>query len=127
MNYINKSTEGSVSIYINTRLSDVEAVSDSISWTMTKDGNDSSTVSFSTPSANFNMIAGGYYQQLDLDFFTEAISLENNTHYVLEGISESKVIYNGKVFVTDRTEVAYSVNKDKYTEKNSDNNFLIIN
>jgi len=130
MNYINKAINGQVSIFINTRLNDVDIVNLPIEWTMTKDGDDDSSVSFTTPSTNFNGVSSTYYHKLDLNFYAASIVLDNNTHYVLEGYYTTEIkttlIYSGKVFVTDTPYEDYSVNKDKYTEKTSTNNYLIL-
>lgn len=126
MNYINGSSEGLEVLNINTNIDNAAVATQSIAWTLKRDGFDSDTIAFTSPSANFNMFEFKYYQRLVCDFTEEGISLDNNVMYNIEGISEGSVIYKGKVFVTDQDTASYSVNNNKYTLKTSTNNYTIL-
>ena len=96
MNYINITTEGAVSLFLNLKITTELAVASTLVWTMTKDGNDVADVNFSTPSANYNLLANnGYSQRLSADFYTDGLTLENNAFYAI------KATLDGENVVTD--------------------------
>lgn len=127
MNYIDGQEAAPQIIDICTKIDNASVSSSAISWTMTMDGNDDPTVSFATPSANFNISAQGYFQRITADFSSEGSILTDEAHYVLKGsVNGSEVVYRGKIFVTSKDLSDFSVNEGKYTLKNSSNNFTIL-
>lgn len=122
MNYIDPTLEVPQLIAINTN-----AVGGSlISWTLTMEGNDDVSFSFNSTTSNFQLVDMGYFQSLSCDFFTEGIDLDPERFYVLKGTLNGSVVYVGKIFVTERDIDDYSVHQNKYTPKNSTNNFVIL-
>lgn len=122
MNYIDPSLEVPQTLAINTKAE----VTDAISWTLTKEGNDSISFSFSSPSDNFSLVNMKYFQAFSCDFFAEGIDLDPEHSYLLKGAVNGSDVYRGKIFVTEQDVDGYSVNKDKYTEKVDTNNFVIL-
>ena len=122
MNYIDPSLEVAQILPINTN---AEAGA-SVSWTLTEEGNDDTSFSFTSPSANFSLTDMGYFQAFSCDFFAEGIDLSPERFYVLKGSSNGSTVYLGKVFVTEQDILTYSVNNTKYTQKASTNNFTIL-
>lgn len=126
MNYINGSNEGLEVLNINTNIDNSVVSTESIAWTVKQDGFDSDAFAFVSPSENFNMLEFKYFQRLVCDFTSEGIALDNEVHYNLEGVSNGKVVYKGKFFTTTEDITNYSVNSNKYTLKDSTNNYTIL-
>jgi len=126
MNYINISNTGLETLNINTNLEGSLVATQPIAWTIKQDGNDSNSATFVSPSTNFNMFEFSYYQRLVCNFTDEGISLNDEVHYLIEGISNGKVIYRGKFFTTSKDLNNFSVNEEKYTVKASTNNYTIL-
>jgi len=126
MNYINISNTGLETLNINTNLEGSLVATQPIAWSIKQDGNDTVTATFISPSTNFNMFELSYYQRLVCNFTDEGISLNDEVHYLIEGISNGKVIYRGKFFTTSKDLNNFSVNEEKYTVKASTNNYTIL-
>ena len=126
MNYIDATLTAAQTLIVNTNVNDDVVATTDITWTLTKEGNDDSSFTFSTPSANASMSASGYFQALTIDLDDEGIDLDDEHSYLLQGVANSKVIYLGKVFVTSTDLDAYSVNDNHYVEKTSSNNYIIL-
>jgi len=120
---------GTQELYINTKLDNLGVSNIDLTWTLKMDGNDTiNPVEFKTGLNESNTLsAQGYYQRLDVDF--DGIELQDNIHYVLQGTRDdnNEIIYLGKVFVTSTDIANFTVHPDKYTMKNSTNNFTILN
>jgi hypothetical protein len=73
-----------------------------------------------------NITIGKYYQKVAIsqdivDF------LENGKTYSLIAIDgNDKIVYRGKVEVTDQNLLDYSVNKQKYKHQSNENNYTIL-
>ena len=102
------------------------AAGSSISWTLTKEGDDSTTFSFTSPSANFTLTDMSYYQALTADFFGEGIDLAPEHTYILKGAVSGSDVYVGKVFVSEQDIESYTVHPSKYTETVASNNYIIL-
>ena len=129
MNYINITTEGAVSLFLNLKITTELAVASTLVWTMTKDGNDVADVNFSTPSANYNLLANnGYSQKLSAYFYTDGLTLENNAFYALKATLDGVVVYRGKAYATDVDASSVSIhNNTKYVKNSTTNEYTIIN
>lgn len=88
-------------IYINTKNKNVLTTS----WTLTKEGNDTPVLSWTSDSNTF--VSDKYFQSLSID--TSSASLENNATYILVGTLDSNDtnVYKGKVLAVDYTETGY--------------------
>lgn len=126
MNYIDATLTTAQTLIVNTNVNDDVVSTTSIAWSLIKEGNDDVTHTFSTPSANANMTASGYFQSLTINFDDEGIDLDDEHSYLLQGIANSKIVYLGKAYVTSRDVDAYSVNENHYVEKTSTNNYIIL-
>ena len=122
MNYIDPTFLGVHSLKLNTR---AEAA-DTIVWTMIKEGDDSTFITFSSNSANITLSQFSYYQELALDLNTEGITLDNETWYVLKATVGTNVVYRGRVLSTDKDITSYSINTNKYTENPNNNTYIIL-
>jgi hypothetical protein len=122
MNYINPTLETPQMLAINCNT----AAGSSISWTLTKEGDDSTTFSFTSPSANFTLTDMGYFQALTADFFSEGIDLDPEHTYLLKGAANGSDVYVGKVFVSEQNIESYTVHPSKYTETVASNNYIIL-
>ena len=125
MNYIDITSEDVQTLQVNTNL---DVVSDPVTWTISKEGNDDSTEVINTPDGLNTLIDNGYNQTLRLDLFGEGISanFDNESQYTIEGLSNGKVIYRGKLLTTSKDISNFSVNENKYKEKTSTNNYIIL-
>ena len=126
MNYINISNTGLETLNINTNVDGSVVATEAIAWSIKQDGNDTVTATFVSPSTNFNMFEFKYYQRLVCDFTGEGVTMNDEVHYLLEGVSSGKVIYRGKFFTTAKSLDNISVNAGKYTIKESTNNYTIL-
>lgn len=124
MNYIDPTLEAAQILSINLRLKASGLTT--VAWTLTEEGNDDASFSFSSPSENFSITDMGYFEAFSCNFFAEGIDLLPERFYVLKGLFGDEVVYVGKVFVTEQDTESYSVNKAKYTPKSSTNNFVIL-
>ena len=122
MNYIDPSLAEAQILPLNMNA----AATASVSWTLTEEGSDDVTFSFTSPSANFTVTDMGYFQAFSCNFFDEGIDLSPERFYVLRGAVNGSRVYLGKVFVTEQDISDYSVNETKYTQKVSTNNFTIL-
>ena len=122
MNYINPTSVGAQDLHLNCNC----AAGDAIDWTLTEEGDDDVAFSFASPSANFTLTSQGYFQTLSCDFATEGIDLLSERFYVLRGAVNGSDVFVGKVFVTEQDVESYSVNTGKYKQKDSTNNFIIL-
>ena len=123
MNYVNPALETPQVLALNCKV----AAGASIDWTLTKEGNDDESFSFSSPSANFTLTDMSYYQAFSCDFFAEGIDLSSEHSYVLRGAVNGSKVYHGKIFVTERDLDNYSVNESAFTLKSQPtNNFVIL-
>jgi hypothetical protein len=122
MNYIDPTFLGVHSLKLNTRAE----VTDTIVWTMIKEGDDSTFITFSSNSTNITLSQFSYYQELALDLNTEGITLDNETWYVLKATVGSNVVYRGRVLATDKDITSYSINTNKYTENPNNNTYIIL-
>lgn len=126
MNYIDATLTTAQTLIVNTNVNDDVVSTTSIAWSLIKEGNDDVTHTFSTPSANANMTASGYFQSLTINFDDEGIDLDDEHSYLLQGIANNKIVYLGKAYVTSRDVDTYSVNENHYVEKTSTNNYIIL-
>ena len=62
-----------------------------------------------------------YYYQ-----YTDTFTLLEDTTYNLEIKEGNNVIFKDKIFCTNQTVSAYSVNNTEYTEHNQDNEFIVL-
>jgi hypothetical protein len=62
-----------------------------------------------------------YYYQ-----YTDTFTLIEDTTYNLEIKEGNNVIFKDKIFCTNQTVSAYSVNNTEYTEHNQDNEFIVL-
>lgn len=122
MNYIDPSEDGAQVLPLN---ANCEAT-DSVDWTLQKEGNDDNAITFSSPSANFSLTDMRYFQALSCNFFAEGIDLDPESFYILKGAVNGSSVYVGKVFVTEQDLGDYSNNKNQYRHKTSTNNFVIL-
>lgn len=122
MNYIDPTITTTQNLYLNCNCDADEF----IAWTLVQEGDDDVAHAFSSPSANFVLSDQRYYQQLTCNFDAEGIDLLQERSYLLKGISNGRVVYVGKIFVTDQDLNDYSVHDNKYTLKTSTNNFTIL-
>lgn len=97
-----------------------------IDWTLKKDGNDSTSFTFQSPSVNFNLTDQKYFDALTCDFFSAGIDLDEESFYILKGAVNGSTVYVGKIFVTAQDIDSYSVNSGEYQETSSPNNFVIL-
>lgn len=125
MNYIDITSEAVQKLQVNTNL---EKVSDPVTWTISKEGNDDTTEVINTPEGSNLLLDNGYYQTLYLDLFGEGISsnFDDESQYTIEGLSEGRVIYRGKILTTSKNIDSFSVNENKYKKVNSTNNYIIL-
>ena len=124
MNYIDPTLEVAQILPINLRLDPAGLTT--VDWTLTEEGNDDVSFSFTSPSANFSFTDMGYFQAFSCDFFAEGIDLSPERFYILRGAYNGSTVYVGKIFVTEQDIESYSVNDAKYTPKSSTNNFVIL-
>ena len=122
MNYVDPTLEVAQILPINMNA----ASGDSIAWTLTEEGDDDISFSFTSPSANFSLTDMGYFQAFSCDFFAEGIDLSPERFYILRGSLNGSTVYVGKIFVTEQDIESYSVNNAKYAPKSSTNNFVIL-
>lgn len=75
------------------------------SWTLTKEGDDTPVLSWTSDSNTFTN--NKYYQSLSIDI--SSVSLNNNAMYILVGATDSNDtnVYKGKVLAVDYTETGY--------------------
>ena len=123
MNYIDPTLTTSQLIVINTR---AENFGDSIAWRLTKEGNSTPEIIFSTPSTEAVLVDFSYYQELAVDLHDLGVTLEDETMYILKGTVGSETMYLGKVYSTSKDIQNYSVNEGKYTSSTDNNNFTIL-
>lgn len=58
--------------------------------------------------------------------YSNTFSLKENRMYTLQIKNGSSVVYRDKIFCTNQTVSDYSVNDSVYTEKTTDNDFILI-
>jgi len=124
MNYIDSTITGVQKLQLNTKVDNSTVNTDAITWTLTMDGNDDSSITFNTPDSTFEISPKGYYQELSLDL--DGFDIQDNIHYVIEAKKNDDTVYLGKVYVTSTDIANYTVHPNKYTEKTSTNNFTIL-
>ena len=123
MNYINPTFIGSQSLNLNTRAN----IGDVLTWSITEEGNNDATASFSTDTTFATLTAGNYYQTLAISLNDEAIILKDETSYTLKAINaSSEVVYRGKLYSTTQNKENYKVNDDNFSVPNLTNEFIII-
>lgn len=57
---------------------------------------------------------------------TQALELVEGNFYKLTVFNNGSVVYRDKIFCTAQDVDTYSLNKDEYVEKSSDNDFIIF-
>lgn len=122
MNYIDPTFTGLHTLKLNTRSSGAET----IVWTITKEGDDDVTVTFSSDSANATLLSYSYYQELIIDLDSQGVELKNECWYVLKGVVGSSVVYRGRILSTNKDITSYSINENKYKENPNTNNYIIL-
>lgn len=121
MNYIDKENTNISSIYINTK-KDISTID--TTWTVTKEGDESVTYNFTTPSLDFNAYKRNYYTKIEGNWFN--FDFINETSYSIKGVSNNEVVYRGKLFITNKDIQTYSVNENKYTQTQTSNDYTIL-
>lgn len=118
MNYININETGTTTLELNS----FAAGGVDIVWSFYKEGNDTVDHTFTAALTDNN-----YYQTLSLDL--DALTLQKDAFYILEGRIGDNVVYRGKVLAVDGTMAPsnpISVHKDQYTEKIDTNDYIIL-
>lgn len=118
MNYININDTGNISITLNSF--SVGGVD--IDWVLYKEGNDTVDLSFTA-----SLVDANYYQTLTFDL--GSLTLQKDAFYILEGRIADDVVYRGKVLAVDgdmAPSTPISINKDEYTEKIDNNDYIIL-
>ena len=113
MNYIDITAETAQELQVNVNLDALEATSQTISWTITQEGNDDSLDAItSLPDGSSYVTDHGYYQMLHLDLFGTTVvdEMKDDTQYNIEGVADGEVVYRGKFITTSQTLSQYSVN-----------------
>jgi len=125
MDYIDITSENAQRLKLVTNL---ENLQDATVWTFTKEGNDDSNAVMTSPSNNCFVSSFNYYQILTIDLFSEDNRelFDDKSQYTVEGISNGKVIYRGKVLTTTQDTASFTINENKYKEKTSTNNYTIL-
>lgn len=72
---------------------------------------------FSTTTSTFNLV--DYYYQ-----FSDVFTLKQDNFYMLKISDGSNVVFKDKIFCTNQTAEAYSINNNEYTEVSSTNEFV---
>ena len=132
MNYIDINEGGFQSLYINLNFeSGSITVYPSFTFNMYKDGNSTASATFSPydDGNSFFSLNGRneYYNKLVLNLDHAGFSeLEDETSYLLECIKDGKVLYRGKVQTTSKDLTNYSSSETKYTQKVTNNNYIIL-
>lgn len=123
MNYINPTFIGSQVLNLNTRA----AVTDTLTWSVTEEGNNDASATFSTNTTFATLTAGNYYQSLAISLSDEAITLKDETSYILKATNASnEVVYRGKLYSTTQDKASYKVNDNNFTAPDLTNEFIII-
>ena len=129
MNYLDITSTSDQAMQVNVNVDGLGATTESISWTISAEGNDSSLETLtSLPDGSHYVTDHGYYQMLHLDLFGTGIAalMKDETQYSIEAILDSEVIYRGKFLTTTQTLDNYTVNLAEYDHYNSTNNFTIL-
>jgi len=129
MNYLDLTGGGWKTLNINANLDSSDLDENAGIWTIYKDGNSSSNITLNPVAGGSSfMTSQGYYQtlSLDLDSLVFDIALVDESQYTIEGIFNDKVIYRGKFQTTAKDLGNYSINKDVYVEKVTNNNYTIL-
>ena len=58
--------------------------------------------------------------------FSDTFSLKEDNTYTLEIKDGSTVVYRDKIYCTNQTVTSYSINDSEYTERSSDNEFIVL-
>jgi hypothetical protein len=123
MNYINPTFIGSQSLNLNTRAN----AGDVLTWSITEEGNNDATASFSTDTTFATLTNGNYHQTLAISLNDEGITLKDETSYTLKAVNaSSEVVYRGKLYSTTQNKESYKVNDDNFSVPNLTNEFIII-
>lgn len=77
------------------------------------------TESFNDTTTSFTAI--DYYFS-----YSNTFSLKEDNTYILEIKDGSKVVYRDKIYCTNQTITSYSINNTEYTERTSDNEFIVL-
>ena len=129
MNYIDITSTSEQLLQVNVNIDGLGATTETISWTITQEGNDDSLEALiSLPNGSHYVTDHGYYQMLHLDLFGSgaADDMQDETQYTLEGVADGEVVYRGKFVTTSQSLSDYSVNDGQYTSFNSTNNYTIL-
>ena len=77
------------------------------------------TEAFNDTSTSFTAV--DYYYS-----YSNTFSLKEDNTYTLEIKDGSKVVYRDKIYCTNQTVSSYSINNSVYTERTSDNEFIVL-
>jgi len=125
MNYINIVGTQIQSLNININLTDQDAESSYILWSVYADGNDTVLAEFNNAQGNANVVAKKYYHELKIRTL-ELSSLKDETQYSLVGVLFGEVLYRGKFQTTQKSTLDYSINEDVYVQKTTATNYTIL-
>lgn len=123
MNYIKPNEAGVQLLFLNTR----EDAAANMSWTITEEGNNDPTATFSTNTAFAILSEGNYYQALSISLNELGIALKEETSYILKAVNDAgDVVYRGKLYSTSQNKENYKVNDDNFTAPDLTNEFIIL-
>ena len=124
MNYINHESYTPQLIKFNT----LATPEDAVLWTLYMEGSPAVIAESNSSSVNVNLTDGAYFQTLSIDFFSEGVTLQGETQYMLKGtlVSDDTLIYSGKLFTTSQNVYEHEVNGDKFIAPDVSNEFIII-
>ena len=77
------------------------------------------TEAFNDTTTSFTLV--DYYYS-----YSNTFSLKEDSTYTLEIKDGSNVVYRDKIYCTNQTVSTYSINNNVYTERSSDNEFIVL-
>ena len=74
-----------------------------------------------TTQINCSFYSYGYYNALDV-----VLSLREGKHYIIDIYNDTTLIYKDKIYCTNQTIDAFSINNGQYTSKDSNNDYITL-
>ena len=115
MNYANINQADNYIFTVNSKVAGGVA----IDWTIKEEGNETALHTFTSVLTD-----GSYFQTLTIP--VADVTFKNDTFYTLEGISNSDVVYRGKIYAVDGVLPSRKLSTGNYTENSITNDYIIL-
>lgn len=115
MNYANINQVDNYIFTVNSKVAGGVA----IDWTIKEEGSETAAHTFTAVLTD-----GAYFQTLTIP--VADVTFKKDTFYTLEGISNSDVVYRGKLYATDGVLPASKLSAGVYTENSITNDYIIL-